>query len=108
VSEINIYNEVGISLFNELLVEKGNYLTEDEILQILIKRVDYLLKNDKALLVSYLYRLDIPQDRIASVLRVTNIIPPEQSLARLILNRQIERVKTKLKYKQDPIEGWEF
>ena len=108
MSEFNLYQEVALSLNKELDIQDGQYLTEDEILIILINRVNELLENDKDLLMSYLYRLDISQKKIASVLRVTNVIPPEQSLARLILDRQIERIKTKRKYKQDPIEGWEF
>jgi hypothetical protein len=108
MSDVNLYQQVAISLNKELDIKEGQYMTEDEILHILIERVDDLLKHDKDLLLSYLYRLDISQKKIATVLRVTNIIPPEQSLARLILDRQIERIKTKQKYKQDPIEGWEF
>lgn len=108
MSDLNLYQQVALSLNKELDIKEGQYMTEDEILHILIERVDDLLKHDKDLLLSYLYRLDISQKKIATVLRVTNIIPPEQSLARLILDRQIERIKTKQKYKQDPIEGWEF
>ncbi len=96
------------ALGRDLELECRYDLSEDEILMVLIRRVKELLENDRNLLLSYLYRLDIAQEKIAAVLRVTNIISPEQSLARLILDRQIERVKTKLKYKQDPIEGWEF
>ena len=89
-------------------LEERYELTEDEILVILSRRVGELLNSDKDLMLSYLYRLDISMDKIAAVLRVTNIIPAEQSLARLILDRQIERIKTKNKYKQSPIEGWEY
>lgn len=104
----NIYVEVAKNLGSDFGVEPRPDLTEDEILIILTVRVKDFLTNDRDLLMSYLYRLDIPQNQILAVLRVTNIIPPEESLARLILTRQIERVKTKRKYKQDPIEGWEF
>ncbi len=104
----DIYLNVIENLGNDLSLEKKIALNEDEILMVLVKRVSDLLENDKDLLMSYLYRLDIPQFQIMNVLRVTNIIPAEQSLARLILNRQIERVRTKKKYKQKPIEGWEF
>lgn len=101
---INIFEDLG----NDLALEEKVELNEDAILVILVKRVSYLLEHDKDLLMSYLYRLDIPQRQIMNVLKVTNIIPAEQSLARLILNRQIERVRTKKKYKQDPIDGWEY
>ena len=104
----NIYLEVAKNLGSDFRVDAKPDMTEEEILMILTLRVKEFLDNDRNLLLSYLYRLDIPQNQILTVLRVTNIIPPEESLARLILNRQIERVKTKKKYKQEPIEGWEF
>lgn len=100
--------EVFLELSQQLQIEAQPDLSEDEIMIILTERVNQLLESDKDLLLSYLYRLDISQKKIARVLRVTNVIPAEQSLARLILDRQIERIRTKKKYRQDPIEGWEF
>ena len=103
--QIEVYN----LLKRDLGLETNDTLSEAEILAILVDRVKSLLTEDKDLLMSFLYRLDISQRKILNVLRVTNIIPPEQSLAALILERQKERVATKLKYKQPPpIEGWEF
>ena len=105
---IDIYKSILNNLDENLEIGKHDVLSEDEVMVILVKRVEEMLENDKDLLMSYLYRLDIPQKQIMSILRVTNIIPPAEGLARLILNRQIQRMNTKIKYKQDPIEGWEF
>jgi nitrate reductase beta subunit len=103
-----IDNDVIVLLNKDLQLTVAMDLTEDQILEILRYRISEMLIADKDLLMSYLYRLDIPMDQIAKVLRVTNIIPAEESLARLILTRQIQRIKTKKKYKQNPIKGWEF
>jgi len=47
--------------------------------------------------------------RINEMLKIKHIIPAHESIARLIFERQVERVKTKKKYKVPPIEdGWEF
>ena len=108
MSKINIYQDIMALVSRDLGLDEVDVMSEDDMLVILVKRVDQLLKDDRDLLMSYLYRLDVPQKQIMAVLRVSNIIPPEEGLARIILDRQIKRVKTKLKYRQEPIEGWEF
>jgi hypothetical protein len=61
------------------------------------------------LLMSYLYRLDVLEVKINAVLSPIAIVSPIEGLARLILERQKERIATKQKYKSDPpIPGWEF
>jgi hypothetical protein len=91
-----------------LHIDSIDALTHEEMIRLIAQRVDYLLENDKDLLLSYLYRLDISMKKINNVLRMKNVIPPHQSLALLIYQRQLERVNTKKKIKVDPIEGWEF
>ena len=94
---------------SELKIDiQNDHLNEDELILLIEDRVKYYLDNEKELLVSYLYRLDIPQAQVNAVMRLTNVIPPEKSLAMLIYKRQLERIATKKKYKQKPIEGWEF
>lgn len=92
----------------DLEVETNGSMSEDEFIVMIAERVAYLEKHDKDLLLSYLYRLDIDQNKINRVLRVSNIIPPHESLAILIYRRQVERVRTKKSIKVEPIEGWEF
>lgn len=95
-------------LSRDLEVSSHDDISEDEFISMIADRVAYLEKHDKDLLLSYLYRLDIDQHAINKVLRVSNIIPPHQSLAILIYRRQLQRVKTKRSIKVEPIEGWEF
>ncbi len=91
-----------------LNIDVIDQLTHEEMIKLIAQRVDYLLENDKDLLLSYLYRLDISMKKINNVLKLKKIIPPPQSLALLIYQRQLERVNTKKKIKVEPIEGWEF
>jgi hypothetical protein len=83
-------------------------IDQDALIYLISQRVNYLLENEKDLFLSYLYRLDISMKKINNVLRVKDIIPPHQSLAMLIFQRQLERVRTKKSIKVDPIKGWEF
>jgi hypothetical protein len=91
-----------------LNIEAQDVITHEDMINLIAQRVDHLLENDKDLLLSYLYRLDISMNRISHVLKIKNIIPAHQSLALLIYQRQLERITTKKKIKVDPIEGWEF
>lgn len=90
------------------LLNIDSNLTEDEIIVLICDRVKELIDNDIDLLMSYLYRLDIPESRVNGAMRSTNKIPLYQSLGLMIYYRQVERIRTKRKYKQSPIDGWEF
>ncbi|MFN8320886.1 MAG: hypothetical protein U0V54_15795 [Saprospiraceae bacterium] len=90
-------------------VSQNQTINKDALIHLIADRVNELLETDKDLLLSYLYRLDISMKRINEMLKIKHIIPAHESIARLIFERQVERVKTKKKYKVPPIEdGWEF
>lgn len=81
---------------------------ENQVLSMIRARVEELLEKDPELLMSYLYRLDILEVDLKKVLAKDSGIPIVEGFSQLIFNRQLQRVNTKKKYKQDPIEGWEF
>lgn len=82
--------------------------SETELLSAIIDRVAWMLEYDMDLLMSYLYRLDILEHRINTALMPGSPMTATEALGVLILERQKERVATKKKYKQNPIEGWEY
>jgi len=71
-------------------------------------RVADMMDQNIDLLMSYLYRLDIEESKINHALKMSNVILAPKALAELIWERQKQRLETKKKYKQGPIEGWEF
>lgn len=83
--------------------------TQDEsaMLDLIAARVSQLIVDEPDLLFSYMYRLDIDQDKIEEAL-IPGSEPVEMQLARLILTRQKQRIATKARYKVDPIDGWEY
>lgn len=104
-----------MSEVNSLIVQSfdlsiGEDAGEDEMLDMLIVRVSQMLERDVDLLMSYLYRLDIDQDKINASLSLSAVLPPSVGLATLILERQKERVKSKAAIKVDDRieEGWEW
>jgi hypothetical protein len=109
--EISINNKELADVFasdNSFLLNIDSNLTEDEIIVLICDRVKELIDTDLDLLMSYLYRLDIPESRVNGALRSTNKIPLYQSLGLMIYYRQVERIRTKKKYRQSPIDGWEY
>lgn len=65
------------------------------------KRVEELLEGDPGLLFSYLYRLDIAESTLKSILRTTSAEELSSALSREIWIRQKERVKTRKDHPQD-------
>lgn len=82
--------------------------TDEFMLELIEKRVTDLMSQSPDLLFSYLYRLDIEEPKIKAALNNSDDIAPNLALSILILERQKQRIESKKKYKQDPIEGWEF
>lgn len=89
-------------------LDKLNNISEIEFLAAIAERVAWFLEHDMDMLMSYLYRLDVAEHLINNALMPFNEEAPSLALAKLILNRQKQRIATKEKYKVEPIEGWEF
>ena len=81
-------------------------ISEDELLDILTSQVEYLMDRRLDYLLSLLYRLDILEPKIKAVLHNQEIIAPARGLAKLILDRQKERVATRTKYKTEGDGSW--
>ena len=90
-------------------LEQHKVTDEAEMLRLLTIRVTELLAGDIDLLMSYLYRLDIPAAQISAALSPMSQLAPNEAIAQLILNRQKSRIETKKSIKVEPIEdGWVF
>jgi hypothetical protein len=99
--------ELSHKIANDLDLNIPSQISDEEMIDIISLRVEQMLKGDPDLLMSYLYRLDVLEKKIKAAMH-TSIEPVHVTFAKLIWERQKERLLTKKKYKQDPIEGWEF
>lgn len=100
-------SELSHTISNDLDIIIPSELSDEEMIDIISVRVEQLLRADPDLLMSYLYRLDVLEKNIKASLNVSKD-PVHVTFAKLIWDRQKERILTKQKYKQDPIEGWEL
>lgn len=92
----------------DLQISEETDISEDQLLDAIRSRVEQLLEQDPALLFSYLYRLDVLEVDLKRVLSKQHNQNPIDSISTLILQRQKERLLTKEKYQQPPIEGWQW
>lgn len=92
----------------EIISGIDDSLSEEAFLKAIEIRVASMLESDPELLMSYLYRLDILEDKIKAVLSTESVMAPIEGISRLILERQKERLLSKQKYNQEPIDGWEW
>jgi hypothetical protein len=101
-------NESFELIYNDLNIENQESMSDDDMLILIADRVIWFLENDKDLLLSYLYRLDIEEEKIDKALSPNDIDPAHIAIGKLILQRQKQRIETKQRYKVEPIEGWEY
>jgi hypothetical protein len=82
--------------------------SEEELLALLAARIGHLLETQPEYLMSLLYRLDVLEHKIIRVMHPSAPEPAHIGLARLVLERQKQRMETKRSYKPPTIEGWDW
>ncbi len=82
------------------------FLDEKMLLEALKLRISELLEYKPAYLFTLMYRIDVSEKAIRTALSPSGKEDPAEALARLVIERQKERIAAKNKYKQSPIEGW--
>ncbi|MDB4438722.1 hypothetical protein N9176_00580 [bacterium] len=100
-------NKLSQKIAQDLDMDISETLSDEEMIKHISYRVEQMMKGDPDLLMSYLYRLDVEEENIKAAME-TSITPAHITFANLIWERQKQRMETKKKYKQDPIEGWEL
>jgi hypothetical protein len=95
----------------ELSASDFGFYTEDQLLAAIAARVAELLETQPEYLMSLLYRLDVLESKIRPVMLPGAPEPVNVGLARLILERQKQRLFTKQNVKTKPLENmddWEW
>lgn len=84
----------------DLVIQQEN-ISDEEMIQILAEKVQAYLDVNISLLMSYLYRLDVKEQLIREALSNTKEEPGNYQLARLIWDRQKQRIETKKRLSQN-------
>lgn len=78
-----------------------------ELLDVLTERIGQMLEQQPDYLMSLLYRLDVLEHKIKAAMHPAAPEPAHKGLARLVLERQQQRIATKRNVKPKPLEGME-
>lgn len=70
----------------------------DDLKELLIPVINYLLDRDMTRLLNALYRIDISENKVKQVLMVENPANIASKLAELIVQRELQKVITRRKY----------
>lgn len=83
-------------------------LTEQELFDLLADEVAYMIERRFEFLLSLMYRLDVKESKVRKALAPDAPEMANVGIARLILQRQKDRIYTKMKYKQKPLDDMDF
>ncbi len=81
--------------FLPISVEDASY---DDLLDVIARRVGELIEEDASLLLSYMYRLDIDEQKLKHAIQHYSGDLRIKALAELILKRQLLRISLRKKY----------
>jgi hypothetical protein len=85
-----------------LLGEEDDKPSEEVIFQMLCDKIAWLIEHNMEYLLSLLYRNDVPESKIYIALLPDNPDPANIALAKLVIERQKQRLETKKEFgKQD-------
>lgn len=85
------------------------HLTEEQLFQMLADHIDWLIERRMEWLLSLMYRMDVNEAKVQAALSPNAPEAANIGLARLVLERQKQRVYTKQQYKTTDLgEEWEW
>jgi len=90
-------------LSNDFSIENNSLPVQSDISLIkehLRKKVEVMLEKNYERLMNNLYRIDVNEDKLNTVLKTTNPTELPSVIADLIIERQVQRIRTQILYKQ--------
>ena len=81
-------------------------VSEEALVALLAERIGEMLERQPEYLMSMLYRLDVLEEKIGPVMHPMAPEPANIGLARLVLERQRQRMETKRNIKPEPLGDW--
>jgi hypothetical protein len=82
--------------------------TEEQLLELLGEQIAYLIEHKLEFLMSLMYRLDVDERKVDYALSPAAEELPHIALAKLVLERQKQRIFTKRHYRQQHPDNWEW
>jgi len=98
-------------------LELADHLGLDQLEALLAERVNTMIREDFGALVQWLYRVDVNETKLRQLLRENEgpVVDGQGAgqeredtgkiIARLVMERQWQKIETRRKYSRDPLEG---
>ena len=86
---------------SDSLIPANDSVRLDEFRKYLTGRLAYLLENKYETLINVLYRIDVNEEKLAKLFAETKSESIPESLADMIIERQIQKIKFRQKYKSE-------
>lgn len=83
----------------DLPAENDTAFSLEQIRAALIEKLNFLLDHDFEKLLWILYRIDVSEQKAKAALAEKSDQPPAEVLADLIIQRQLQKAETRLKYR---------
>lgn len=104
-------NELIYSINTELSTDLSEKISYDELRQLLAAYINNLIKNDFEKLVACLYRIDVSEQKLKSLLKQYPGEDAGNIIAALIIERQEQKIKNRKQFSEmnknvDPEEKW--
>ena len=97
-----------IPLLNkELSLELSEKLAMDELEQQLTDHINHLINTDFEKLIYYLYRIDVNETKMKQLLQQQGGENAAQLIARLIIDRQLQKIKSRAEHRSNEIDDEE-
>lgn len=80
------------------------YQTEEDTLFWFRQYIDHLISKDFDALLLLLYRIDVNEEKVRSMLAATKGENPAQTIAELILERQKQKLYWRNKFRNSPVQ----
>jgi hypothetical protein len=101
---MNDPNQDIIPLLNkELSLELSENLVMEELEQQLTNHINLLINTDFEKLIYYLYRIDVNETKMKQLLQQQGGENASQLIARLIIDRQLQKIKSRAEHRSDTI-----
>jgi hypothetical protein len=88
---------------SDSLIPSINTTSLEEFRKYLIEKVSYLLDNEYNVLVNTLYRIDVSESKLSELFSGKDKSNIPGTLADLIIERQLQKIKFRQKYKEGKI-----
>ena len=92
--------ELTEGLNKDLAIELPGKISYEELQKLLAEHINHLIKNDFEKLVGYLYRIDVNEEKLKSLLHQYSDEDAGKIISLLIIERQEQKIRSRQQFRQ--------